>query len=318
VRRGVASLVAVAAVVALVLIVLGALFGPSSHDRGFDWGNFAAGTLSGEGIVDRTQNWKRPHVRILRGAGPNGGNAALLVANDSVVLPSLDEGAPQRVRIHGFRAADEKDTSWFGSSKPHQVAEAISIKVPRGYDNNHTAVTTLELHGDNGTGPAPLNVDFTVGGFFTIIVRGSESTTASGSYEFEQNVFGAGARRATTGGRYYRRERPFVGGNVPVVLGRWVNFRFWWHDLTSDREQGAFTAWVNTAPRSGWRKIVDLAGIRTAYPDVNGDGQVVYPMLSLYYDRGHGGTQAVEYAAGRIEPSLLRLERWQDARLGLR
>jgi hypothetical protein len=304
--------VVVALVVALLLLLR------PSPDRGFDWGNFAAGTLYGEGIVDRTQNWNPDHVEIVRNGGPNGGNAALLVADDSVTLPQFDSRTTLHVRIHGFRSTkSDPHTRWFGSAKPHQVAEAISIKVPEGYRYEPTHVTTLELHGDNGTGPAPFNLDFEVGSTFRLLVRGSESPATSRFYPFEQNVFGAASRRQTTGGTYYRREAPFLGGDTRVRLGQWVNFRFWWHDLSTDPKKGAFTAWVNAAPNKGWRKIVDVKGIRTAEADLDGDGQVVYPMLSLYYDEGHGGQQAVEYAAGRIEPSLGKLERWQDARLGL-
>jgi len=291
---------------------------PAPKD-GFDWGNFAGGTIGSEGIFDPSQNWSPAHVRILRGDGPHGGNAALLAGDDSVQVPMLDAGDRPHVRIHGYRDM-QKDAgiSWFGSPDPHEVAEAISIKVPKGYHYNNANVTTLELHGDNGTGPAPLNLVYRVGSTYELIVRGSSSPRTS-PYPFEQTILGSPGRRTTSsGGEYYRHESPFLGGNVNVVLGRWVNFRLWWHDLSSDRRRGAFTAWVNIGPRSGWRKIADLRGIRTAYTDVNGDGQAVYPMLSLYYNTGEGGQQAVEYAAGRIEPTLSRLERWQNARLGLR
>jgi hypothetical protein len=298
----------------LVFLVL-RLFGPHAPNRGFDWGNFASGTLNGEGIVDQTQNWNRDHVRILRGGGPNGGNAALVVANDSVQIPRFDLGGTPHVRVHGFRSTvDDPHTRWFGSTKPHQVAEAISIKLPTGYAYNNAATTTLELHGDNGTGPAPFNLDFTHGGTFQLIIRGSDSTDTSQGYAFEQTTFGASKTRHTSDGRR-DRSLPFIGGNVVARTGDWVHFRFWWHDLTTDRAKGAFTAWINTG--SGWRKVADASGVRTADADVNGDGQVVYPMLSLYYDEGHGGTQAVEYAAGRVEPTLDQLESWQHKRLGL-
>lgn len=301
---------------ALLLVLLLRLFGPHAPNRGFDWGNFASGTLYGEGIVDRTQNWNRDHVRILRGAGPNGGNAALVVADDSVQIPAFDLGGTPHVRVHGFRqTANDPHTRWFGSAKPHQVAEAISIKLRPGYAYNDAATTTLELHGDNGTGPAPFNLDFTYGGTYELVVRGSESTDTSHGYPFEENTFGVPKTRRTAGGSYYHGSSPFIGGNVRVTTGKWVHFRFWWHDLTTDNEKGAFTAWINTG--GGWRKVADVSGIRTADADVSGDGQVVYPMLSLYYDAGHGGTQAVEFAAGRIEPTLEQLERWQDKRLGL-
>lgn len=300
----------------LLIALLIQLLGPHAPNRGFDWGNFASGTLYGEGIVDRTQNWNHDHVRILRGGGPNGGNAALIVANDSVRIPRFDLGGTPHVRVHGFRSTvDDPHTRWFGSAKPHQVAEAISIKLPAGYAYNDTATTTLELHGDNGTGPAPFNLNFTHGGTYRLVVRGSDSTDTSHGYAFEQNIFGAPTARQPSDGRYSNRSRPFIGGNVDVTTATWVHFRFWWHDLTTDREKGAFTAWINEG--RGWRKIADLSGIRTADADVSGDGQVVYPMLSLYYDAGHGGTQAVEFAAGRIEPTLDQLERWQDKRLGL-
>jgi hypothetical protein len=309
-----------AVVVVLALVIALSLFTGRTPDRGFDWGNFTSGARSGDGVVDDTFNWDSAHVKILRGVGPNGGNAALLRADDSVQLPRLDPGDVKHVRIHGFRqTAKDVHTRWFGSAKPHEVAEAISIRLPPGYDYNHNPVTTLELHGDNGTGPAPFNLVYQVGSTFTLIVRGSSATEAvPGGFPFEQNLFGAAARRQPTGGRFYRRERPFIGGhNVRVKPGMWVNFRLWWHDLSSDPGKGAFTAWVNTAPQTGWRKIADASGIRTADPDLNGDGQATYPMLSLYYDVGGGGVQAVEYAAGRIEPNLHRLELWQNHRLGL-
>lgn len=303
----------VAVSVAIVLLRHG-----SQPEQGFDWGNFAGGTITSDGIVVSSQNWSPAHVTILRDQGPHGGNAALLVADDSLQLPALDAGGRPHVRIHGFRdMRTDPGLRWFGRPEPHEVAAAISVKVPQGYDLNDADVTTFELHGDNGTGPAPFNLDFRVGSTFELIVRGSSSPRAT-PYPFEQTTIGSpDGRSSSSGGKDFRRELPFLGGNVDVVLGRWVNFRLWWHDLSSDPEHGAFTAWVNLGPGTGWRKVADLEGLRTSYPDVNGDGQAVYPLLSLYYEAGRGGRQAVEYAAGRIEPSLSRLVRWQDARLGL-
>ena len=242
---------------------------PSPAGTAVPFGTFADGTIGGE-INDTTWNWFAPHVKLT----PKG---ALLVADDSMTFPN----AGPNVRIHGIQ--------FKGGARAWQVAghecwRQITVTVPSGYGNPYPIYACDELHGANGTGPAPYNLAFQRGGFWRIYVRGSQAPPA-----FAQWVFGQ-ADGAEYGGTFYRHHQDWKGGNKAVVLDEPVTFFLHWK-LAPDAT-GSFEAWARW-PGSDLRNIVPtMTGIPTCYPGV------LTPYMGLYYPVGGGGQNAVILSQG--------------------
>jgi hypothetical protein len=271
-----------------------------------EFGNFADGTIDGE-LDDASWNWWPPHVTLVE--GPNGGHAALLVADDSMDF----ENQGDLVRVHGIAFAGG-NPDWFGNER--ECWRAVSLLVPRGY-SNATMPTVDEVHGDNGTGPAPLNTTFERDDVWSLFVRGSEFPQANppGGYPFEQNLLG-GHAGGTYEDTYYRRQLDWVGGTKEVVLDEWLDLRLGWF-FSTDPERGWFHGFARWPGLDGWREIVPrLRGIRTSYPDVSGEGEPIYPMLSLYYNQGSGDENAIAIGGGCWFDNYAECCGWQDKRLG--
>lgn len=272
------------------------------------FGNFADGTVGGD-FADTTQNCSSPHILVQR-AGEL--NAATFTSDDSTQIPYIDGGGTRHVRVHCI-AFKNGNPSWFANG--HDVWRGLTVVVPIGANLTTYSTVTDEVHGDNGTGPAPFNLVFTRGGYFRLYVRGSTAAVpASGGYPFAQYIFGPNDGHDTYGGATYRLQQDWSdGGNKPVVPGEQVSFRFHWHLSTTD---GSFEAWAYYDAR--WHYIVPLIkGIPTSYPDENGDGQAIYPILSSYYDVGSGRPNAVTFMAGAYSNDGATLAAFQDSELGI-
>jgi hypothetical protein len=281
----------------------------STNGQLFQYGNFADGT-TGDEINDTSWNWFSPHVTLNGGGGtgPNGGNYARLVADDSLVFPNEDGGSHVRIHSIGVKGGTP---SWFNNG--HEIWRAISLRVPAGFSNGYMPVTD-EIHGDNGTPPAMLNLNFTRGGYWRIYIRGGDASLAS-QHACGQWIFGPDDGSGEYSGKDYYHHQDWLGGNKPVVTGEWINFRMGFY--LSDSGDGWFEAWARWGNMTTWLNIVPRkTGIYTSYPDTNGDGKAVYPIMSLYYDTGGGGQNAVDYAAGGWSNDYNTLVNWQNARLG--
>lgn len=277
---------------------------PQPRGNLLEFGNFAHGTVGAE-LADTTWDWFSPHVTLLAGDGPNGSNAVRVVGDDSDVFPN--QGPNVKIHGSGFKGGTP---SWFNNG--HDVWRAITMRVPSGpsFTNTRIVYAGDEVHGDNGTGPAPLNISFQRGGDWRIYIRGGTDPPMFGQW-----IFGPDDGSGDKGGPDYRHHQDWVGGNKPVVLDEPISFRLHWH--LADDDTGSFEAWARWGSMTSWRHIVPLkTGIPTSYPDTSGDGYAVYPDMSLYYPTGLGGENAVDYMDGAWSDSGPRLEAWQDSRLG--
>lgn len=281
------------------------------------FGSFDTGNLSE--FSDATCNPQDVSVNV--SGGPNNTSWARYAGTTSAQC----YGDTSNIRIHSL-GLPGGSPSWFNNGGT--AWEAVSLRIPSGYSNANNTNDGLyagpEVHGDNGTGPAPFNLTAD-DGYWIIRVRGSGYATANpaGGFPFAQNQFGPNPGSSNLyEGQYYRRWQDWAGGNHAVVPGEWVHFRLGFHfdDTLNSSGVGAgwFEAWARWGSMTSWVNIVPrVSNIPTSYVDVSGDGSAIYPMLSLYRPTsGASGTYAIDYADGAWSNDLTTLTNWQNGRLG--
>lgn len=277
-----------------------------------EFGNAAKGDLS-EFADSSGANYgpSTGSTTVLKDAGPNGGNVIRMITDDNSRL--YGDNANVRIHIFGFPGGNPP---WFGNDQ--ESWQGISLRFPSGaaFQSLRECVT-CEVHGVNGSGPAPTNYCGTRGGNYREIVRGSTFGTPNppGGFPFEQNTFGL-PHTVQYDGTYYRRNFDWVGGDKPVVLDQWLHRRVGW-ERSLDPGKGWILGYYRWDGLDDWvEAIPKKINIRTSYSALGGSGSPIYPMLSVYYPVGGGSKQCVDYAAGAWASSFDELAAWQDARLG--
>lgn len=268
---------------------------------GFDFGNFADGTIGGE-IRDTSWNWKSPHVTFIKGGGLNGGNAVRLIADDSMTFPN--QGA--LARIHGIGEKGGEPAWWTPTS---YVARVIGMNVPPGFSNPNKVVTD-EIHGPNGSGSVINLCNFQRNGHWRHYIRGN--SVINGTYAFQQ-IFGPNDSSPVG---QNNNHQDWVGGNKPVVLGEKIVHLYALQ--LSPTGFGSFEAYYRTPGMKDWVNCVPLKeNLYVGFPNQ------ATPYMSCYYPVGEGGQQAVEYFAGRWfggaakEDVLAGAFSWAKENLGL-
>lgn len=268
----------------------------------FDNGNFSE-------FSDSTCHPEK--VAISTSGGPNNTPWARFTATDSTQC--YGDTGNLRVHMLGFKNGTP---SWFNNNQTSYGA--VSIRVPSGF-TVPDLYAGLEIHGDNGTGSAPLHINVR-NSQWSLGPSGADAEELSRHAFASWNFGGYWPSDQFYGGKDYRRHTDWVGGNHTVVGDEWVHFRFGMHfDYTNNNGvgNGWFEAWARWGNMSSWQNIVPKqSNVVFGTTDPDGNGYTVYPMLSLYLYTGTGGNKAIDYSNGAYSDDLNTLANWQNARLG--
>jgi hypothetical protein len=272
------------------------------------FGSFDSGNLSEFG--DTTCHSEKVAVHV--GGGPNNTNWARFTSTDSTQCYSDTDHA--RVHMLQFKAGNQ---TWFNNGKT--VWMAMSQRVPSGFVIPGALFGGLEIHGDNGTGTAPSHIGIR-NGQWNVNAAGADAAEFANHAFAQWNFGGHYSTDQVVGGKDYRKQADWVGGNHTVVRDEWMHFRIGMHfDYTNNNGvgNGWYEAWARWGNMTSWLNIVPrVSNIPFGTTDPDGNGYTLYPILSLYYDVGAGGTVALDYADGAFSDDLTTLTNWQNARLG--